>query len=56
MKSKRVYKITKQILDRIFGIIAFIVFIPIYIIIAIIVKTTMGGKVFYKQERIRERW
>lgn len=55
MKSKRMYKIVKQILDSMFGTMAFIMCIPIYIIISIILKTITGGKVFYKQERIRKK-
>jgi lipopolysaccharide/colanic/teichoic acid biosynthesis glycosyltransferase len=51
MKFK--YKITKQILDSVCGTVAFIICIPIYIIIGIAIIATEGGHVFYKQERIR---
>lgn len=51
MKFK--YKITKQILDSVCGTVAFILCIPIYIIIGIAIKMTVDGHVFYKQERIR---
>lgn len=51
MKFK--YKITKQILDSVCGTVAFIICIPIYIIIGIAIIATEGGPIFYKQERIR---
>ncbi len=50
MKLK--YEITKQTLDSIFGTVAFIICIPVYMIIGIVIKATVGGHVFYKQQRI----
>lgn len=50
------YKITKQILDSMCGAVAFVICIPIYIIIGIAIKATVGGHVFYKQERVRKKW
>lgn len=47
------YKITKQVLDSVCGMVAFVICIPIYIIIGIAIKATVGGRILYKQERIR---
>lgn len=56
MKNKRNYQLVKQILDTIFGIIGFLICIPTFIIIGIIVKISSKGKIIYKQERIRKKW
>ena len=42
----------KNIFDKIFAIIIVIILSPLFIIIAILVKTTSKGQVFYKQTRI----
>ena len=46
------YKIIKRLFDVIFGVIAIIFFIPLFLPIAIILKFTFEGEVFYLQERI----
>jgi len=43
---------TKRLLDVVFSIIAIIVFTPVFIVLAIAIKSTSKGPVFYKQERI----
>lgn len=43
---------TKRLLDVIFSMIATILFLPVFIILAIIIKSTSKGPILYKQERI----
>ncbi|MCK5730013.1 MAG: sugar transferase [Draconibacterium sp.] len=43
---------TKRLLDVSFSIIASIIFFPVFVTLAIIIKGTSKGPVFYKQERI----
>ncbi len=43
---------TKRLLDVTLSLIASIIFMPVFIILAIIIKTTSKGPVLYKQERI----
>lgn len=43
---------TKRLLDVLFSIIAIIVFLPVFIVLAVIIKSTSKGPVFYKQERV----
>ncbi len=43
---------TKRLLDVSLSIIATIVFLPVFITLAIIIKITSKGPVFYKQERV----
>ncbi len=43
---------TKRLLDVLFSIVAMILFLPVFIVLAIIIKTTSHGPVFYWQERV----
>jgi exopolysaccharide biosynthesis polyprenyl glycosylphosphotransferase len=43
---------TKRLLDVILSMIAIVVFLPVFLILATIIKTTSKGPVIYKQERI----
>jgi exopolysaccharide biosynthesis polyprenyl glycosylphosphotransferase len=43
---------TKRLLDVLFSLIALVLFFPVFIVLAIIIKTTSKGPIFYKQERI----
>jgi exopolysaccharide biosynthesis polyprenyl glycosylphosphotransferase len=43
---------TKRLLDVIFSVIALILFSPVFLVLAVIIKSTSQGKVIYKQERI----
>lgn len=45
-------KITKRILDICFSIMGLVVMAPFFAIIAVMIKLTDGGPVFYKQERL----
>ncbi len=43
---------TKRLLDVSLSLLASIIFLPVFIILAVIIKTTSKGPVFYKQERV----
>jgi len=43
---------TKRLLDVLISTIAIILFLPVFIVLAIIIKSTSRGPVLYKQERI----
>lgn len=43
---------TKRLLDVLFSLIAAILFLPVFIVLAIIIKISSKGPVLYKQERI----
>ncbi len=43
---------TKRLLDVFFSFIAILLFLPIFIVLAIVIVTTSKGPIFYKQERI----
>jgi len=42
----------KRLLDVLFSIIAMVIFFPVFIVLAIIIKSTSHGPVIYKQERV----
>ncbi|WP_163323084.1 sugar transferase [Draconibacterium mangrovi] len=42
----------KRLLDVLFSVIALILFFPVFIVLAFIIKTTSKGPIIYKQERI----
>ncbi|MDA9101711.1 sugar transferase [bacterium] len=46
------YKLIKRLFDIIFGVLALLFFIPLFLPIALILKFTLEGEVFYLQERI----
>lgn len=43
---------TKRLIDVLFSLIALILFSPVYLVLAVIIKTTSKGPILYKQERI----
>ncbi len=43
---------TKRLLDVVLSLIAITLFFPVFVVLAVIIKTTSKGPVFYKQERI----
>lgn len=43
---------TKRLIDVVFSLILLVLFFPVFVILAIIIKSTSKGTVFYKQERI----
>lgn len=47
-------KVIKRLLDLFVSIAAFIIALPIMIVVAICIKITDGGPIFYKQERVTE--
>ena len=49
---QKIYLPFKRFFDIFFSLLAIIVFSPIYIVLAIIVKCTSKGPIFFKQERI----
>lgn len=51
-ENKKFYYIVKRLLDIFFSFIFLVVSIPIFIIVAVLIKIEDGGTVFYKQERI----
>ena len=52
-QTNRVYvSFLKRILGLIFSLVGFIILIPIFLIISILIKLTSKGPIFFKQERI----
>ena len=51
-ENKKFYYIIKRLLDIFFSFIFLVISIPIFIIVAILIKIEDGGSVFYKQERV----
>lgn len=49
---KRVLRLQKWFLDRILALVAFVLAIPLFIVIPILIKLTSRGPVFYRQERL----
>ena len=43
---------TKRMIDVLFSVVALMILLPVYFILAILVKTSSKGPVFFKQERI----
>lgn len=51
-KNKRIYFGVKRLLDILISILALIVLLPLFIIIAILIKVDSKGTVFYKHKRL----
>lgn len=52
-QTNRVYaSFFKRVLGLIFSLVGFIILIPIFLIISILIKLTSKGPIFFKQERI----
>ncbi|SFU65892.1 sugar transferase [Butyrivibrio sp. INlla21] len=45
-------RILKRFFDLLFSVLAFIVFSPLFLIVAIAIKLEDGGPIFYKQDRV----
>ncbi len=43
---------TKRLIDVLFSLIAIVLFLPVFVVLAVIIKTTSKGPVIYKQERV----
>lgn len=52
MKNKLYFNIFKRILDIISSIVLMIIFSPIFLITAILIKITSPGPIFFKQKRV----
>lgn len=51
MKSKKIQLFIKRLFDFIFSLVVLIVFLPVWLIIAFLIKITSRGPVFFLQER-----
>lgn len=51
MENKKLQKVIKRLIDIIFSLIVLIVLLPIWIIVAILIKVTSPGPVFFLQDR-----
>ncbi len=49
---KRVLRFQKWVLDRVLALFAFVLAIPLFVVIPILIKLTSRGPVFYRQERL----
>jgi lipopolysaccharide/colanic/teichoic acid biosynthesis glycosyltransferase len=52
LQNSRFYEVSKRMFDLILGIMAMILLIPIFPIIAIMIKLDSPGPVFYRQQRV----
>jgi lipopolysaccharide/colanic/teichoic acid biosynthesis glycosyltransferase len=52
MKEKKIYEFFKRIFDIVFSILGLIIFSPIFILIAVLIKINSPGPIFFKQDRI----
>lgn len=50
--KKRGYIILKHVIDTLLSLIALIILLPVFLIIAILIKAESKGPIFFKQERI----
>lgn len=51
MQNKKLQKAIKRLIDIILSLIVFIVFFPVWIVVAILIKLTSPGPVFFLQDR-----
>ena len=51
-KRQKIYLPFKRFFDIFFSLLALLVFSPLYVVLAILVKTTSKGPVFFKQDRV----
>ena len=49
---KRVLRFQKWVLDRVLALVAFVLAIPLFVVIPLLIKVTSRGPVFYRQERL----
>jgi len=49
---RRRFALVKDILDRLFALLGFLLFLPALVVLAIIIKTTSSGPVFFRQKRV----
>lgn len=51
---KRSYKIVKKLLDLVISLLGFVVTLPLFLIIAVLIKMDSRGAVLFRQKRVRE--
>lgn len=51
-KGRKVYNLVKRIFDIVMALFAFLILLPVFIIIAILIKSDDGGPIFYKHKRV----
>jgi exopolysaccharide biosynthesis polyprenyl glycosylphosphotransferase len=51
-RSRRVAIVVKRMMDIVGGLVALVLFAPVFLVIAIAIKLTSRGPVFFRQERI----
>lgn len=51
MENKKIEKIIKRLIDIILSLIVLIVFLPVWIVVALLIKMTSKGPIFFLQER-----
>ena len=51
-KSLKVYKLIKSLFDIIFSLLILFAFSPLFLIIALLIKLSSRGPIFFLQERI----
>ena len=51
----RILRVEKQVLDRTLALAAFIVLLPFFVVVPILVKLTSRGPVFYRQNRLGKK-
>ena len=51
-RTSKVYKLIKKLFDFLFSLLILIAFIPLFIIIALLIKLSSRGPIFFSQERI----
>ncbi len=52
MRSRKICLLAKEIFDKILSFLAFVVLLPIFLIVAILIKLDSKGPVFFLQERV----
>ncbi len=51
-KGRKVYNLVKRIFDIVMALFALLILLPVFIIIAILIKSDDGGPIFYKHKRV----
>ncbi len=51
MVNKKLQKIIKRVFDIVVSLIVLVMFLPLWIVVAVLIKATSPGPVFFLQER-----
>ena len=54
-KGRKVYNLVKRIFDIVMALFALLILLPVFIIIAILIKSDDGGPIFYKHKRVGKK-